>query len=126
GQRPDLAPILPEGAGRVKPAITLKRSVTETQGVASKPVLPTPPERGPRDGARTPRVCRGDAPAVSGRDEATARRNPGRVLPRDAGSSQGGDPPLGGPGAGPRAPAGASSALWTRPLAAPRAAVARQ
>src|SRR5215469_11784017 len=37
-----------------KMPITLKRSVTETKGVASKPVLPPPPERRPRDGTRAP------------------------------------------------------------------------
>src|SRR6201984_2788747 len=106
-----------QGAG-VKPSITLKRSVTEAKGVASQPVLPTLPEGRPRDGARTPRVCRGDAPAVSGRDEAAARSNPGRVLPGHTESSQGGDPPPGGASAEPRAPARAASALWTRTPAA--------
>jgi hypothetical protein len=33
--------------GGGKRTITLKGSVTETKGVASQPVLPTPPERGP-------------------------------------------------------------------------------
>ena len=53
--------MLPSTEAVVKPPITPKRSVTESEGVASKPVLPTPPERGPRDGARTSRVCRGNA-----------------------------------------------------------------
>src|SRR5215470_5994968 len=62
------------GWNKVNPPITLKRSVTESEGVASKPVLPPPPERGPRDGARTSGVCRGNARAVSASDETRAER----------------------------------------------------
>src|SRR5215831_10828426 len=85
--------ILPFEPANCKRAITLKTSVTEAEGVAAKPVLPTPPERGPRDGARTARVCRGNARAVSAGDKTGAWRALGRVLRRDRVSSQGGDSP---------------------------------
>src|SRR2546422_295061 len=57
------AEILYVNGGGVKPPITLKRTVTENEAGASKPVLPSPaPERRPRDGASAPRVRRGVAP----------------------------------------------------------------
>src|SRR6266852_9888995 len=67
----------------VNGAIALKTTVTETQVGASKPVLPTKPERRPRDRASAPRVCRGVASAVPGRRQAGARENPRRVLSPD-------------------------------------------
>src|SRR5215467_3193038 len=73
-------PILLSGGDSVKGPITLKRSVTESEGVASKPVLPPPPERRPRDGTRAPRVCRGDASTVSTGEPGGTRRPVGRVL----------------------------------------------
>src|SRR5215467_4624707 len=86
----------------VKGPITLKRSVTESEGVASKPVLPPPPERRPRDGTRAPRVCRGDASAVSTGEQGGTRRPVGRVLSGHGRSSQGRDPALGRGAAGAR------------------------
>src|SRR5713226_1190925 len=122
-----IAPILPERAGQVKPAIALKTSVTERKGVASKPVLPTTSERSPRDRAHAPGIRRGDAPPISTGRQAGARTPTRRVLPHHGVSSQSGDPPVAGrpqpAGSGPGPP---------RPLrrpgagADPRAGVARQ
>src|SRR5262249_49670769 len=57
-------PLLVARAMFVKIAITLKTSVTEKEVGASKLVLPTTPERRPRDRTSAPRVCRGIAGAV--------------------------------------------------------------
>src|SRR5215471_14800910 len=116
----------PTEAGSVKPAITLKRSVTETKGGASKPVLPPPPERRPRDGTRAPRVCRGDASAVSTGEQGGTRRPVGRVLSGYGRSSQGRDPALGRGAAGARASRGAAPSVWPRAPARARAGLARQ
>src|SRR5262244_1161004 len=118
--------IVPESAEAVNTPITLKRSVTETKGVASKPVLPPPPERRPRDGTRAPRVCRGDASAVSTGEPGGTRRPVGRVLSGHGRSSQGRDPALGRGPAGARASRGAAPPVWPRAPARARAGLARQ
>jgi len=112
----------------VKLAITLKRTVPETKGVASKPVLPRDtPERGPRDRARASGVCRGDAGAVSAGRQARARPVARRVLSRDRLSSQGGDPAAASqPARGAPVPRAAVSVRGPRPGAAARAGVAGQ
>src|SRR5581483_1686147 len=52
-------------ASHVNRPITLRTSVTETEGVASKPVLPNhAPERGPCDRASAPGIRGGDAPPL--------------------------------------------------------------
>src|SRR5262244_2075986 len=119
-------PILPEPEEQVNQPITLKRSVTGTKGGASKPVLPPPPERRPRDGTRAPRVCRGDASAVSTSEQGGARRPVGRVLSGHGRSSQGRDPALGRGAAGARASRGAAPPVWPRAPARARAGLARQ
>ena len=80
-------------ASDVKTAIALKTSVTETEGVASKPVLPThAPERGARDRISAPGICRGDAHPLSALRQTGARSPARRVLPYDGLPSQGGHP----------------------------------
>src|SRR5215831_12162179 len=117
---------LARGVRKVNESITLKKSVTETKGGASKPVLPPPPERRPRDGTRAPRVCRGDASAVSTGEQDGTRRPVGRVLSGHGRASQGRDPALGRGAAGARASRGAAPPVWPRAPARARAGLARQ
>lgn len=76
------AAILRRRSVRVKAAIALGTSVTETKGVASEPVLPNhAPEGGPCDRTSTPGIRGGDARPLSAGGYARARTIARRVLP---------------------------------------------
>jgi hypothetical protein len=98
-------------AGAFNRPIALKSPVTETGGGASKPVLPTAPERRRRDGTGATGIRRGVATAVRAGHQAGAQSTARRVLSHDAAPSQGADPEPAAGGASDPGPPGTAGAV---------------